>query len=202
MATTEARIGGWDPPLWLHLPADLGLDDDRLFELCQLNPELRIERAADGTLTIMTPAGAQSSARNAEITRQLATWAAADGSGIAFDSSAGFRLPNGALRSPDASWVPKALLAQLPADALRRFPPLCPPFVVELRSPTDALDDLKEKLKEYLANGARLGWLIEADERRVYVYRRGQTAITLEEPETLDASPDLPGFSLSLASIW
>lgn len=202
MATTEARIESWNPAITLRFAPVVALSDDQLFDFCQINRELRIERSAEGVLVIMAPAGALSSARNAEITRQLATWAAQDGTGMAFDSSAGFTLPNGALRSPDACWIPRRILAQVPPDALRKFPPVCPTFVVELRSPSDVLAPLQRKLREYIANGTQLGWLIDPDRRRVYVYRPGHPVQVALAPMSLSADPVLPGFALDLNSIW
>src|SRR5262249_4391081 len=144
---------------------------DELFEFCSANAELQIERSADGEIIIMPPTGAETGRRNAEITAQLVTWAKRDGRGVAFDSSTGFLLPNGAERSPDAAWVARRRWDALTAEERERFAPLCPDFVLELRSPNDALEDMKTKMVEYMACGARLGWLIDPEERRVHVYR-------------------------------
>jgi Uma2 family endonuclease len=129
-------------------------------------------------------------------------WAKRDGSGVAFDSSTGFELPNGAVRSPDVAWVSRARLSGLPQDDLDRFLPLCPDFVIELRSPTDRLSLLQAKMEEYAANGCRLGWLVDPTERRVWVYRPGQPVETIDDPATFSGDPDLPGLSVDLRSVW
>ena len=185
----------------LHLPPDLHLTDDQLYEFCRLNRDLRIERTAQGGLAIMAPAGGDTSARNAEITIQLGLWAKRDGTGQTFDSSGGFVLPNGAIRSPDASWVRHGRLAALTAEERAKFLPLCPDFVIELRSLTDSLSALQDKMREYMENGAQLGWLIDPLARQVFVYRSGAPVEHLEEPDSVSADPLLPGFRLELAEI-
>ena len=185
----------------LRLPPDLHLTDDQFYEFCRLNRELRIERTAQGGVVIMAPAGGDSSDRNAEITMQLRLWAKRDGTGRTFDSSGGFLLPNGATRSPDASWVRNDRLAALTAEERAKFLPLSPDFVVEMRSPTDGLSTLQEKMREYLENGARLGWLIDPLGGQVFVYRPGAPVERLEEPDSVSADPVLPGFRLELDEI-
>jgi Uma2 family endonuclease len=133
---------------------------------------------------------------------QVAAWAQVDGSGVTFDSSTGFELPSGAMRSPDVAWVRRTRLARLTAAQKERFLPLCPDFVVELLSPSDSLSMTQEKLEEYLANGAQLGWLIDPTPRRVYVYRPGAAVESLDNPMHLAGDPVLPGFALDLAPIW
>jgi Uma2 family endonuclease len=186
----------------LRMPNDFKLSDDAFFELCQVNHELRIERTATGEIIIMPPTGWETGNRNAEITGQLRNWSKQNSSGEAADSSTGFKLPSGADRSPDASWVRRERLAQLTAEQKRKFLPLCPDFVVELVSPTDKLEDGKAKMEEYLANGAQLGWLIDPAERRVYVYRPDRAIEVLENPDSVAGDPELPGFVLQLAEIW
>ena len=190
------------PPLIVHLHPVLDLSDDQLFEFCQVNRDLRIERNAQGELIVMPPTGGATSEQNAEITMQLRAWAKRDGTGTAFASSGGFLLPNGAVRSPDAAWVRAARLRPLSAEQRRGFIPLCPDFVIEIRSPTDSLSVLKDKMREYLANGARLGWLIDPDERRVYVYRADSDVESIEDPDTLSDETLLPGFVLDLGAVW
>ena len=185
----------------LRLPPDLHLTDDQFYAFCRLNRELRIERTAQGELRIMAPAGWDSSRRNAEITVQLGLWAKRDGTGQTFDSSGGFSLPNGAIRSPDASWVSHDRLAALTAEERAKFLPLCPDFVIELRSPTDGLSALQDKMREYIENGAQLGWLIDPMGGQVLVFRPGTPVERLEDPETVSADPVLPGFRLELAEI-
>jgi Uma2 family endonuclease len=201
MVISEARIESWNPALTLKLAPLVTLDDDQLFEFCQLNRDLHIERDAEGVLVLMAPAGGLSSARNLELCRQLANWAQRDGRGLAFDSSIGFMLPNGAMRSPDASWVPRERWAALSADQRQKFPPLCPDFVVELRSPSDRLPTLQRRLREFIRSGAQLGWLIDPQRRLVYVYRPGEPVQSLLAPTTITAEPLLPGFALDLAGI-
>ena len=178
------------------------MTDEQFFEFCQINRDLRIERTADGDLVIMAPAGARTSDRNAEITFQLRQWAKRNGQGVAFDSSAGFRLPNGAVRGPDAAWVERSRLDVLAEETKERFLPLCPDFVIELRSPSDALKTVQEKMEEYRANGARLGWLIDPMTRRVHIYERDTTPHELVSPSEVSAEPVLPGFVLNLSAIW
>ena len=187
--------------LFLALPPVVRLDDDQFYELCRLNRELRIERAAGGGLSIMPPAGGDTSRRNAEIVRQLANWARRDGTGISFDSSCGFVLPNGAIRSPDAAWVFRERLNALTERQRSRFLPLCPDFVVELRSPTDSLQALQDKMREYMDDGAGLGWLIDPLRGEVFVYRPGASVECLRAPERLSAEPPMAGFRLELDEI-
>lgn len=175
---------------------------DRFLEFCRINDDLRIERTSEGEIEIMPPAFWDTGFRNAELTTQIGTWATQEASGVAVDSSAGYELPNGATRSPDASWVDRARLAALRPEDKRGFLPLCPDFVVELRSSSDRLKKLKEKMEEYIANGAKLGWLIDPIERKVYIYRPGSEVEVLDNPATLIGDPVLPGFTLDLGKIW
>jgi len=194
--------GAWTWPLVLTVRPALELSEEQFFDLCQINGELRIERTADGVLEIMPPAGSTTGNRNSEINWQLTTWAKQDGRGLTFDSSAGFTLPNGAERSPDASWIERSRWDQVPPDKRDRFAPICPDFVVELRSPSDRLVTLQAKLAEYVANGARLGWLLDPPSRHVYVYRPGAPVERLESPDVVPGDPVLPGFKLDLREIW
>ena len=187
--------------LLVRFPPALRLSDDRFYEFCRLNRELRIERTAAGELSIMAPTGGDSSDRNAEIAFQLRRWAKRDGTGRTFDSSGGFRLPNGAVRSPDASWIANARLARLTDDQRETFIPLCPDFVVELRSPSDSLSALHDKMGEYLENGTWLGWLIDPPGRQVFVYRPHSPPERLEAPAGVSADSVLPGFRLETDEI-
>jgi len=189
-------------PLTLHLAPVLRLSDDQLFELCRSNRDLRIEREASGDLILMTPAGFETSDSNSEINMQLRQWALRDGSGRAVESSAGFVLPNGAMRSPDAAWVDNRRLAALDPEQRKKFLPLCPDFVIELRSPSDPLRSLHTRMEEYLDNGARLGWLIDPVEGKVHVYRPGAEVEVLEKPGSVSADPELPGLELEMERIW
>jgi Uma2 family endonuclease len=200
MTDTIARTEG--RTLVLHLRPAIELDARQFAALARQNPDLRLERTAEGDVLVMPPTGGETGNRNAGITAQLWTWAVRDGTGAAFDSSTGFVLPNGATRSPDAAWVAVARLRALTAEQRERFLPLCPDFVIELRSPSDSLVATQAKLEEYLANGARLGWLLDVPNRHVYIYRPGKSPDRLDAPATLSADPELPGFVLDLALIW
>ena len=190
------------PPLVLHLRPAIEMTAEQFSEFCQLNRDLRIERTAGGDLIVMPPTFGKTGARNAEITAQLQLWAKRDRSGVAFDSTTGFTLPNGATRSPDAAWVKRTHLARLTPEQKEKFLPLCPDFVIELRSPSDPLKLVQSKMREYIANGARLGWLVDPLERRVYVYRPRTAVKRLDRPAHLSADPVLLDFVLDLNPIW
>jgi Uma2 family endonuclease len=174
----------------------------RKHTFCRLNPDFRIERNSDGDLVIRPPAGGETGKANFDLTAAFGAWVKADGTGIGFDSSTGFTLPNGAKRSPDLAWIKRARWEALTQEQREDFPPLCPDFVVELRSRTDSLDTLKAKMQEYIANGALLGWLIDPIQKQVHVYRPAAEAAALDNPETLSGDPILPGFVLELAEVW
>ena len=188
--------------LRIRLQPALCLADDHFYEFCRFNRELRIERDTEGEVTIMGPAGWESARKNAEITSQLQAWTRQDGTGTAADSSAGYLLPNGAVRSPDASWVSNTRLASVTAEQRSRFLPLCPDFVVELRFPADRLPALQDKMAEYIANGTVLGWLIDPSNREVFVYRPGRDVESLDGPESLSGDPLMAGFELRMDDIW
>jgi Uma2 family endonuclease len=192
-------------PLLLQLPSEIALQvtQEQFAALAAANRDLRLERTASGHLIVNPPTGSESGKRNLSISGQLSNWYEAnDTLGEAFDSSTGFELPNGANRSPDASWVRKDRWEALTPEQRKGFAPLCPDFVVELRSETDSLKDLREKMQEYIENGAKLGWLIDPRNKRVEVYRAGQAVEVLENPSTLLGEGVLPGFTLSLKRIW
>ncbi len=191
-----------DMPLEVNLYPMPDLSEDEFFDLCQANPELRFERTAKGEILIMPPDGGESGYGNAMLIAAGVIWAEKDTRYVAFGSSVGFRLPNGATRSPDVAWVSRSRLSALTAEQKRKFLPLCPDAVIELRSPTDRMRDLHAKMDEYIANGARLGWLIDPDTRTVYVYRPGQTVEHLDAPDTLTGDPELPGLEFDLDRIW
>ena len=188
-------------PVVLRTRPAFDLDDEQFFEFCQLNDELRIERSADGDIEIMPPTGGMTSDRNAVLITMITTWALGDGTGVSYDSNGGYRLRNGATRSPDASWVEGSRLANLTNHQASRFLPLCPDFVVELLSPSDTLVTIQAKMEEYIANGARLGWLLDPDARKAYVYRPGAD-VEATEADELSGEGVLPGFTLRLALIW
>jgi Uma2 family endonuclease len=188
--------------LLVHLRPVIELTEDQFFEFCQINQDLRIERTAEGDLVIMPPEGGETGNRNAVLVTFLTQWALQDGTGVTFGSSTGFILPNGAMRAPDAAWVRRSRLATLTADQKQKFLPLCPDFVAEIRSPTDRLSTLQEKMQEYLDNGVQLGWLIDLPSRTVNVYRPNRAVERLEHSATLTGDAVLPGFSLDLHFIW
>jgi len=186
----------------LHLTG-LSLTEDEFLEFCRQNDALQIERAASGEMIVMAPAGSESGQRSGELLRQLANWNVSQGDpGYAFDASAGFTLPNGAQRSPDAAWIEKSRFDALPADDRARFAHICPDFVAELMSPSDRLTSARDKMDEYIANGARLGVLIDRKSRRVYVYRPGQDVVELDDPASVAGDPELPGLTLDMARIF
>jgi Uma2 family endonuclease len=198
------QLVGWaelDLPLKLNIQA-AHLSDEQFLQLCQENPDLRIEMNARGELVIMPPTGMKTGQRNIRISRYLDVWAETDGTGFAFDSSTMFTLPNGAKRSPDASWVKRERWKALSEKQQEGTGPLCPDFVVELRSPSDRLPVLQEKMQEYIDNGARFGWLIDPLEKRVYIYRPGQPIEQLDDPATVSGDPVLPGFVLPVRELW
>jgi len=183
-------------------PLATKVSDEEFAELCRLNPELQIERTSEGELVIVAPTGGKTGRRNAKLTMAFGLWAERDGTGQSFDSSTLFSLPNGARRSPDLSWIRNERWEALSPEQQEQFPPLCPDFVVELRSKTDSLRSLTEKLEEYIANGAQLGWLIDPLERKVHIYRPGLAVQILSDPETVSGEPLLKGFVLDVRSLW
>ena len=192
-----------DPPgpLTLNIRA-IEMTGDQLLRLCADNRDLRIELTAEKELIIMPPANPTTSSKNGALTAQIYFWSKQDGTGICFDSSAGFTFPNGAMRSPDASWIARERWEALDEDDRHKFSHIAPDFVAELRSPSDRLPVVQAKMTEYIDNGVRLGWLIDPPQRRVYIYRPGQPMEILENPETVSGEPVLPGFTLNLADIW
>lgn len=189
-------------PLVLQIKPALEMTDEQFFALCQLNRDYRIERNIKGELIIMPPVGSETGNSNAKLTQQLGNWTDENGAGIDFDSSTGFKLPNGADRSPDAAWMTLDKWNAIPAKKRKGFAPVCPDFVVEIRSPSDKLQPLKDKLQEYIDNGCQLGWLIDRKNRRVYVYRPQTEVECLEAPITVSGEPVLPGFILQMNKIW
>ncbi|HEY9605120.1 MAG TPA: Uma2 family endonuclease [Allocoleopsis sp.] len=188
--------------LTVNFNSVIKLTDEQFYQLCQDNETLRFERTATGELIIMPPTGGETSNRNAGLTAQIWVWNEQTQLGKVFDSSGGFKLPNGADRSPDTSWVKLERWNALTPEQQTKFAPLCPDFVVELLSPSDSLKDTQEKMKEYRDNGARLGWLINRKSRQVEIYRQGQDVEVLESPASLSGEDVLPGFVLNLEPIW
>jgi Uma2 family endonuclease len=183
------------------LTLKIDLTDDQFFQMCQKNRDYKFERTAAGELLIMSPTGGDTSNRNGRLTQQLFNWTDTNELGIAFDSNGGFKLPNGADRSPDASWIKIERWNALTPEQQEKFAPICPDFVVELRSPSDSLKDLQEKMQEYIANGAQLGWLIDRKNKRVEIYHPGKDVEILDNPVSLSGEDVLPGFVLHLQQI-
>ena len=190
------------------MPPVADMSREQFLHYCQLNRDVRVERDAGGGVAVMPPTSGDTGARSGRIFAALFRWAEEDGSGVAFDSSTGFELPNGAVRSPDAAWVLRSRLAELPAEDRQGFPRLCPDFVVELLSPSDSLAILQRKMEEYRDNGARLGWLIDPLRRTVAVYRsdgsveRRAGPVIVTMVTIVSGEPVLPGFVLDLSTIW
>ena len=200
MAVLHPRPG--PAALELHMAPAIDMSREQFFQFCQLNRDLRMERNAEGSIAVMTPAGGETGARGLLLAAALYRWAEEDGTGVAFDSSTGFELPNGAVRAPDAAWVVRNRLARLSPEEKQRFLPLCPDFVVELLSPSDSRAVARRKMEEYRANGARLGWLIDPARRQVAIYRADSGLEQRTEPDVVTGETVLPGFSLDLAAIW
>lgn len=191
------------PPIVLYASPSLQkMSNHEFYEFCQLNKDLRIERTKEGDLIIMPPTGGQTGRRNFSLTKQFGDWTERDGTGIGFDSSTGFTLPNGAQRSPDLAWVRRERWEKLTEAEREEFPPLCPDFVAELRSRSEALNRLQAKMQEYIDNGARLGWLIDPFEKAVYIYRPQSEVEYLKNPAAIAGDPVLPGFVLDVRKLW
>jgi Uma2 family endonuclease len=180
----------------------INLTDEQFWQLCQDNDDLQFERTATGELIIMSPTGGSTGKRNADLIFQLQAWNRQSQLGEVFDSSSGFKLPNGADRSPDASWIKLDRWNALTPEEQDKFPPLCPDFVVELMSPSDALSKTRNKMAEYIENGVQLGWLINRKQKQVEIYRPQEQPEILTNPETVSGEDVLPGFILDLSTIW
>ncbi|BAZ05320.1 Uma2 family endonuclease [Calothrix sp. NIES-3974] len=178
------------------------MTDEQLFDFCQLNRDFRIERQETGEIVIMSPTGSETDERNFDLIGQLWLWTKQDGTGVGFGSSGGFTLPSGAVRSPDAAWIKKTDWEAIPLEKRKKFAPICPEFVVELRSESDSLKELKAKMEEYIKNGTKLGWLIDRVQRKVYIYRSDSAVEELDNPTSLSGENVLPGFVLDLSGVW
>ncbi|MEH2107991.1 Uma2 family endonuclease [Nostoc sp.] len=189
-------------PLTVNFPSLVQMTNEQFYEFCQANGDLRIERTANGEVIIMPPAFSDTGNRNFNIAAQLGNWTEQDGTGIGFDSSTGFTLPNGAMRSPHASWIELERWNALTDAQKASFAPICPSFVIELRSSSDGLIKLQEKIQEYIDNGALLSWLIDRQNRKVYIYRPNRELEILENLEAVTGNPELPGFILRMGKIW
>ena len=187
----------------IHLDGILkNLTEEEFFEICRQNPEMRIEMSKEGDVIFMPPTGGETSGYNFSLIVKLGIWAEKDGTGKGFESNALFVLPNGAKRSPDMSWIRLDRWNQLSPEERKSFPHICPDFVVELRSPSDSLKATKEKMVEYIENGAQLGWLIDPQQKKVYIYQPGAEVVELNHPATISGEPLLKGFTLDLTSYF
>jgi Uma2 family endonuclease len=187
------------------LPATLTvppMSDDEFAAFVSEHPDLNFEMTAEGELIVMPPTFSVTGFRNQEIGRQLANWAVHDGRGISGDSSIGFVLPNGARRSPDQSWVPRSEFSRLSAKELSRYWHICPAFVIELRSTSDRLRVLRDKMREWIENGAQLGWLIDPESRTVEIYRPHTEPELLTNPTSVAGEGPVGGFVLELQRVW
>ena len=180
----------------------VGLSEEQFFQLCSGNRDLFMELTAQKELIIMPPAGLNSAWREGILLTRLTIWAEKDGTGITYGPSAGYRLPNSAIRGPDTSWVRRDRLAAFSTKELEKFGHLCPDFAAEVMSPSNTLSELQDKMAEYIANGVQLGWLIDPYEARVYIYRPGKAVECLENPATISGDPVLPGFVFKVSEIW
>ena len=188
--------------LTINLKSLIEMTDEQFFQLCQNNRELRFERNANGELIIMPPTRGETGNKNTRITQQVMNWTDVDGTGIAFDSSTCFKLPNGADRSPDASWVKLERWNALTDEEQQKFPPICPDFVIELLSPSDSLKTTQEKMEEYIDNGVCLGILINRKSHQVEIYKQGKEVEVLDSPTTVSEEDVLKDFVLNLGMIW
>ncbi|MDJ0798765.1 MAG: Uma2 family endonuclease [Calothrix sp. MO_167.B12] len=188
--------------LTLNLNSVIKLTTEQFYQLCQENPDLKLERNAQGELIVMPPTGGETGRSNANLILQVASWNEENQLGEVFDSSTGFTLPSGADRSPDVSWVEKSRWQALTQEQKEKFIPLCPDFVIEILSPNDSLKRTQNKMQEYMKNGCRLGWLINRKKQEVEIYRLGQEVEVVTLPQIISGENILPGFVLNLQKIW
>ncbi|MBD2691294.1 Uma2 family endonuclease [Anabaena catenula] len=198
---TQANVS---PVMAVNIPTTITLkiSHEQFVDLALANRDLQLERTATGELIILPPTGSYTGKRNFDIAGQLWLWNRQNKLGKAFNSSTGFHLPNGADRSPDAAWVRQERWDALSLEQQESFAPICPDFVLELRSKTDSLEKLQAKMREYIENGASLGWLIDRKNQRVEIYRPGKDVDVLDHPVTLSGEDVLPGFVLDLSEVW
>lgn len=186
----------------INLDPQLKLTDEIFAQICRCNPNLRLERSAQGELIAMPPTGSESGRQSLGLSAQLWVWNQRTDFGVAFDSSTGFKLPNGAIRSPDAAWVKKERWQSLSPEQKRKFALICPDFVIELHSPMDELETLQQKLQEYIDNGTQLGWLVEPESRQVWIYRPQKKVEVCDRPNKLSGEPILSYFEMDFQLVW
>jgi Uma2 family endonuclease len=189
-------------PMTVNLPLIQSMSTEQFYEFCWANRDLRIERTATGDVIVMPPTFSETGNRNMKVAQQVANWAEQDGTGEIFDSNTGFTLPNGAIRSPDVSWIKLERWNALTPEQKASFAPICPDFVVELRSASDRLATLQDKMQEYIDNGASLGFLIDRQNRTVHLYRPQKSPEILANPTEVAGDPELPSFTLRMSKIW
>ncbi len=185
----------------LDLHPSLDLTDEQFEQICARNPDLKFERTAQGELVVVALTGGETGRRNMKLSARLENWSDRTQLGVAFDSSTGFRLPDGSIRSPDAAWVSLKRWQELTPEQRKKYVPLCPEFLVELKSSSDEIEDVQAKMKEYLANGLQLGWLLNPENQTVEVYQPNVAVEVLQQPTSISGSPTLPDFILDLAGI-
>ena len=178
------------------------ITDEQFAQLCARNRDTKFELTSKGELIVMSPTGSESGRQNADLLTQISIWNRQTKLGVVFDSSTGFTLPNSAKRSPDVSWIEISRWRELSRTQQRKFAPIAPDFVIELMSPNDHLSDIQSKMQEYRSCGVNLGWLIYPDEKRVEIYRLGQTVEVLIEPQTLSGEELMPGLTVELGEIF
>lgn len=186
----------------VNLEPILHLTDKDFFQICQANPHVKFEQSSKGDLIIVAPTGGETGNDNFELITDFGIWNRQVQLGVGFDSSTCFKLPNKAKRSPDVAWVTRERWEALSPEERKQFPPIAPDFVLELVSPSDDWADIQAKMREYLENGVRLGWLIDPEMQRAEIYRQGQAVEVLQAPDTLSEEAVLPGFVLNLRSLW
>jgi Uma2 family endonuclease len=186
----------------IRILPDRPMTDEELMRFCAANDGLRVEREPNGEILVMTPANSKTSKMNMRIGRLLDAWAEEDGRGVAFDSSGGFTLPDGSMRNPDASWVENSRWQALTDVQQSSFAPLCPDFILELRSPSDKLLEVHAKMHQWIVNGAAVAWLIDPIEKAVTIYRQGEQPEVLIEPTSVQGSGPIAGFELVMARVW
>ena len=195
-------VGSLVYPIEVNFPLLKRMSLEDFYDFCEENRDLRIERTKEGNVIIMPPAYSETGRKNFNLAVDFGIWARQDKTGIGFDSSTGFTLPNGATRSPDVSWIRLERWNALPKEKRKKFAKIAPDFVIELRSETDKLKDLQKKMREYIENGVQLGWLIDPQNKRVHIYRPQTETKVLENPKEVSGEPLLKGFVLNLQEIW